>query len=182
MSNKKTNKDKVAPRKVPDRDDFYMGMAFWMASKSKDPNTQNAAIIVAESNIIIGTGYNGPPASYKDDELDWTRDPKKINKYDHIIHAEENAIIHCPFTLLIPGSTIYVTARPCKGCMLRIAHAQLRKVVFFPMQKDAGSMLNKDQDVVEDIIRRSKLTVEEFKGNLNWMRDRMSVMEELGIF
>lgn len=181
---KKKNSTKTDPRSVPDRDDFYMGLAFWIASKSKDPSTQNGAVIVAENNVIIGTGYNGPPASYKDDELDWGRP----HKYCHILHAEENAIDHCLLPLLLPGSTLYVTGRPCSpanngGCMLRIARAKIKRVVFFPMVRDAGSMLNKDVGVGDDIVKRSGLVIEEFKGNLNWMRDRMLfMMEVLGIF
>ena len=172
--------DKTPPRKVPDRDQYYMGQAFLIMAKSKDPATQNGAIIVSQDNCPIGTGYNGPPASYDDDDLDWSRP----NKYPHMVHAEHNAIDHCQLPLLLPGSTIYVTARPCKVCMLYIVNKGIKKVIFFPRACDSGSSINQDADIVDDIVKKTKGKVElvEFKGNLNWMRDHMLLLEDLGIF
>lgn len=180
MTKKKSSK--VDPRKTPDRDDWYMGLAFWIASKSKDPSTQNGAIIVSD-NAIIGTGYNGPPPDYDDQDMDWGRPAK----YDHIIHAEINAMDHCMLPLLLPGSTMYVTGMPCKICAIRIARRRIKKVVYFPLhlhQHDSGSMMGQDEDVVADIVRRTKgkLEMVEYKGDLNWMRDRILFFEELGIF
>lgn len=170
---------KTPPRNVPPRDDYYMGMAFWIASKSKDPATQNGAVIVSASNRIIGTGYNGPPASYNDDDLDWSRPAK----YPHIIHAERNAIDYCTAPWELPGSVIYVTARPCRDCMPGIANAQIKKVVWFPMSHDPQSMVMQDVELIDDIVRRSKIDFVEFKGNLNWMRDRLAYMiDKLNIF
>ena len=58
----KKEKEKVkGPRIVPNRDDRYMGLAFFHASFSKDQNTQVGAVIVNSNNEITGTGYNGPP-------------------------------------------------------------------------------------------------------------------------
>ena len=170
---------KTPPRNVPERDDYYMGLAFWIASKSKDPATQNGAVIVSQSNRIIGTGYNGPPAPYDDDAMDWSRP----FKYPHIIHAEENAIDCCTAHWQLPGSTIYITARPCKNCILRLANVRISKVVWFPMNHDPESMVVQDAELIEDIGKRSKLELVEFKGNLNWMRDRLAYMvEKLNIF
>ena len=183
MSKKKT---KVPPRKTSDRDDWYMGLAFWIAAKSKDPDTQNGAVIVS-GNVIIGTGYNGPPATYAYTEVNWSRPSKPDDtdcKYPHVIHAEENAMIHCQLPLLLPGSVVYVTARPCKDCILRLAAHGIKKGIYFnhPSAADPESMLNKHQELIEDIAKRGKVELVEFKGNLNWMRDRMLFLEELGIF
>lgn len=173
--------NKVSPRITPDRNSYYMGMSFWIASKSKDPNTQIGAYIVSENNVPIAVGYNGPPAAYDDNELDWKRSSKNdpSSKNDHIIHAEENAILHCSNQLLLPGATLYVTAKPCKGCILRIAHVGIKKVIYFPFKGDSGSLLQKDGEIIEDIAKRGKVELIEFTGNLNWMRDRIKFMEEV---
>ena len=92
-------------------------MALWAASFSKDPDTQVGAFIIDSSNRPLGWGYNGPPSSIKDEDINWERP----HKYDYVEHAEENAI---DFSRLgfqtLDGSTLYVTARPCKKCMLKI--------------------------------------------------------------
>ena len=44
------------PRKVPPRDDYYMGIAFWIASRSKDPNTQVGAVLAHPAVAHFGVG------------------------------------------------------------------------------------------------------------------------------
>ena len=70
---------KVPPRRVPPRDDYYMGQAFWIAAKSKDPSTQCGAIIVSRDNSPLGTGYNGPPKKINDTSVSWDRPEKYPN-------------------------------------------------------------------------------------------------------
>ena len=174
-------KKKMPPRKVPSRDEKYMGLAHWMASFSKDPNTQMGAVIVTGDNHPLGWGYNGPPRSIKDMDIDWSRP----EKYDYIIHAEENAIDHCMRTP--SGATLYVTGFPCKKCMLKIVQYNIRKVVWFPYESQDGSSMFNDpeqKEISESIAIKATpiVTIAKFDGNLNWMRDRMMVMETLGVF
>ena len=171
---------KIPPRKTPTRDEKYMGAAFMEASFSKDPNTQIGAVIVTLHNVPLGRGYNGPPPQYNDSDMDWSRPAK----YKNIIHAEINAIKHSDPNKL-SGATIYVTSKPCACCMLAIVTAGITKVIYFKLKTtEAGSMLQ-DAKIFEDadeIAQNGKVRVEEFKGNLNWMRDRMKQMEQMGIF
>lgn len=175
---KSSKASKVGPRRVPERDEFYLGMAFWVASKSKDPSTQNGAIIISKDNSPLGFGYNGPPKNYDDDDLDWSRE----NKRPHIIHAEQNAIMWTAAKWCLPGSTMYVTGRPCSVCMGIIAANNIARVVFFPMVRDAGSMMMQDWDITVDVAKRGKVTLVEFPKRLGWMRDRILFFEELDIF
>lgn len=172
--------EKKGPRKTPCRDDFYMGMAFWISSKSKDPNTQVGAFIVSEDNVPLSTGYNGPPASYDDDDLDWRRP----TKYLHILHAEINAIHYCGNREKLKGGTIYITASPCPKCMLEIVAVGVKRVVYFDFNPpSAESSINEDEfNKTEEIANRGKITFKKFSGNLNWMRDRIKFMETLNIF
>lgn len=174
-------KNKTPPRKVPSRDEKYMGLALWHAAFSKDPATQVGAVIVdTKRNKIIGTGYNGPPPEYDDYEVDWSRPAK----YDDMVHAEDNAIEHR--TRDIPEtSVIYVTAMPCKKCMLRIVNAGIKKVIFLTNKyfDPNSSLANKESfEGSLRIAKKGKIEVQEFKGNLNWMRDRVLWMEKAGIF
>ena len=171
---------RIPPRDVPLREDYYMGMAFWIASKSKDPNTQVGAIIISNKNSVLGSGYNGPPRQIDDNAINWDRS----YKYDFICHAEENAIDYAFGSL--SDATIYVTAQPCVKCMLRIVKSGIKSVVYYPMNKktDNGSMLAVEemQKKTEEIATLGGVFLSEFDGNLNWMRDRMKWMESIGIF
>lgn len=170
----------MLPRKVPSRDEKYMGLAFFHASFSKDPSTQVGAVIVNSDNEITGTGYNGPPKKINDSLIDWSRP----NKYSYIKHAEANAIDHS--LISTKNCTLYVTGIPCQKCMLEIVDAEISKVVYFDMRNlvDSKSMLsnNLEMQITQKIASLSDVELVSFSGNLNWMKDRMIFLDSLGIF
>jgi deoxycytidylate deaminase len=55
-------------------DEYFMGVAFLSAQRSKDPNTQVGACIVDQDRCIIGIGYNGFPRGCSDEVLPWARE------------------------------------------------------------------------------------------------------------
>lgn len=168
---------KRKPRYVPTRDERYMGLAFWIASFSKDPDTQVGALIVSDKNVPVGFGYNGPPSSFYDIDVDWRRP----GKYSFIRNAEANAITYSHGSL--EDSTLYVTTYPCE--MLDIIAVKIKKVIYFPFAPDKESSLCLDEKVIsitEDIAKKAKVGLAKFDGNLNWMRDRMGEMNLLGVF
>ena len=172
----------VPPRKVPSRDERYMGLAFINAAFSKDPNTQHGAQIVTNDNEPLGAGYNGPPKEIDDADINWTREFKI--KYSYINHAEFNAILHSDRDKL-NGSIIYVTGKPCPACMLKIVTYGIKKVIYFEDSKhhDTESMcISDDMRITDDIAKKAGIVLQRFSGNLNWMRDRMEFLKNLGIF
>jgi len=133
------------------------------------------AQIVSKDNEPLGWGYNGPPKILNDDEINWDRP----EKYDWIHHAEYNAIRYSKGDL--EGATIYVIGCPCKKCMLDIIGEGIKRVVWFRQRTDGTSVVDPDPRSFE-IARAAGVSVEEFTGNLHWMRDRMQQMEEMGVF
>ena len=177
----KKEKKKVLPRVVPNRDDYYMGEAFIIASKAKDPRTQIGCRIVSANNDPISTGYNGPPKRINDNAIDWDRPAK----YPYIIHAEDNAIKRAKKKGEgLVGATVYVTGPPCKACMLDIVEAEIARVVYFRPKADSGSLLanNEEWETTQEIAKAGGVRLDRFQGNLNWLRDRMESLKELGVF
>ena len=174
-------KKKVPPRKVPTRDEKYMGLAFMYAALSKDPKTQHGSQIVTSNNIPLGWGYNGPPKHIKDIDINWDRP----DKYPYIRHSEPNAIKHSDREKTV-GATMYITGKPCAPCMLEIVDAGISRVVYYEDKShhDKNSMCVNDEHMgsTEDIARRGGVRLEAFEGNLNWLRDRIKALEEFGIF
>ncbi|XP_050372510.1 uncharacterized protein LOC126790350 [Argentina anserina] len=77
-----------------------MAIAFLSAERSKDPNRQvGACLVVSQSGIILGIGYNGFPRGCLDDKLPWaklsrTGDPLETKYPNYVCHAEVNAILN----------------------------------------------------------------------------------------
>ena len=85
-------------RTVIEWNQYQMELACKVAERSKDPNTQVGCRIVDCENHVISEGYNGFGAGVFETEQMWQRP----EKYDHVIHAETNAIGHAAFLLSSP--------------------------------------------------------------------------------
>ncbi len=110
-------------------DQYFMSLAFVAAQRSPDPRTKHGAIIVNEQYRVLGMGYNGHPrGGINDLSYDWDSD----DKYDHVIHAELNAILNCVQPPI--DGTIYITGRPCVQCALAIAQSGIKTVIFGPVE------------------------------------------------
>jgi len=101
----------------------WMTVAHITSLLSRDPSTQVGAVITSKNNKQCSLGYNGPPSGFDDSKEDW--DDRSI-KMEMVIHAEENALLNCPFDK--QGCKIYVTHKPCHRCLIRIYQAGIREV------------------------------------------------------
>lgn len=109
-------------------EEYFMGIAFLSAKRSKDPVTQVGACIVKD-NKIIGIGYNGFPKGSSDDELPWGKSDNFLeSKHAYVVHAELNAILNSNGNL--NGATIYVTHFPCNECSKAIVQSGITKVIY----------------------------------------------------
>jgi dCMP deaminase len=164
---------KKKPRSVPSWDDYFMALCFIIASRSKDPATQHGAIIVDGKHRIQGTGYNGASSLISDADIDWSRPAK----YPFITHAECNAIDHTTGGPdVLEGSTIYITGMPCSECTKRIVSKKIKKIIYGPQ---SSMMVNQeDWQHTKELARLSKIVLERYSGNLNWLRDRMCWMDD----
>ena len=96
-----------------DWDRRFLELADHIAGWSKDPSRGVGAVIVGPNKQILATGYNGLPRGV-DDRPERLERPAK---YDLIVHAEMNAIVHCARDGISPvNATIYVTFMPCIRC------------------------------------------------------------------
>jgi dCMP deaminase len=180
----KNKNKKKAPREVVDVDDYFMGMAFWTATRSRDPHRQEGAVIVSQDGHIISAEPNGIPDLIKTDDFSWER----VERLDYVERAIPNALWAASSSGQLWGrdseQTIYVTAFPSKRCMRAIIRAKLEKVVWFPLHEklDISEISDKETEAVKKLATLSKVGFEEYKGNLNWMRDQLAKFEAVGIF
>lgn len=110
-------------------DEYFMGVAFLAAQRSKDPSTQVGACIVDENNKIVSCGYNGMPSGVEDDALSWEHGEGLESKYLYVCHAEFNAILNTRGSLL-KGCRIYVSLFPCNECAKAIIQTGIKEVIY----------------------------------------------------
>lgn len=118
----------------PSWDVYYLSQCFLIAQRSIDQNTKCGAVIVSKDNRVLSQGYNGPLRN-ADDTLVPLHRP---DKYPHMIHAEENAILSYNGSQQdIGGARIYITGSPCHKCLRMILQKGIKHIVYpkFPITK-----------------------------------------------
>ena len=112
-------------------DQYFMGIAYLSAQRSKDPSTQVGACIVGSDNRILSVGYNGMPEGCEDDDMPWGRDGSALDsKYMFVCHAELNAILNYRGSGNVKGARCYVTLFPCNECAKAIIQSGIKEVIY----------------------------------------------------
>lgn len=141
-------------------DRFYMGMAQYMASKSKDPSTQVGAVITKD-NRVVSTGYNGFARGVEDTEERLTN---RELKYKLVIHAEENAAAFASEPLT--GCTLYtwpfMTCTPCASRMSQHGIARHVAPHISVMPEDVQERWKDNLELAEQVHGESKIQVDFF--------------------
>ena len=112
-------------------DQYFMGMAKYVATRSKDPSTQVGAVVTGPDHRIRATGYNGFASGV-------TESPDRTTNRDlkllYTEHAERNAIYSAARAgVPLDGCTLYVCGLPpCADCARAIIQAGIVAVVTLP--------------------------------------------------
>jgi dCMP deaminase len=131
----------------PSKIENYMDMAEVIAKRSHDTETQVGAILVNRaSNAIIATGFNGFVRNAPDDILPTTRP----DKYEYVIHAEQNLIGNCAkHGISMENCMLVCTLSPCKLCMRLLFNCGITEVVVKSLYKDFNDILTMKDIKVE---------------------------------
>jgi dCMP deaminase len=112
--------DDVYTSKVPMIPALLKMCKLWAQLRSKDPNTKVGAVVYDDKSGAAFYGYNGFNKGMPDYKAIWdNRDPKSpSSKYNHVRHAEANAITKALQCLRdLSGTVLVVTHLPCIACM-----------------------------------------------------------------
>lgn len=106
-------------------DKRFFELAKLVSSWSKDPSSQVGAVVVDDKRRIVSVGFNGFPMGVEDSS-------ERLNvrevKYELIVHAEANAILTAPRSVV--GCSIYVYPYlPCSRCAGAIIQSGIKRVV-----------------------------------------------------
>ena len=135
-----------------------MGMAHKVKERSIDAQTQCGCVITDIDHHVLGVGYNGFPADIDDSALPNVRP----DKYDFVLHAEENAVLNCEHRPT--GGIAYVTIKPCLHCLMFLWQAGVREIVYDA--PEAAMTSDEETKLKFDImawLMSHKLTIREYK-------------------
>ena len=120
----------------PSWDDYYINIAWVVASRSSCIRRRVGALIVVERQII-STGYNGTPFGVKNcDEGGCPRCASDAPsgsglEYCLCVHGEQNAIaLAARQGTATRDSSLFVTTRPCFNCLKESVQAGIREVIY----------------------------------------------------
>jgi dCMP deaminase len=115
----------VTPRDRNWWDRWFLGLAEYTATASKDPSTKVGAAIVRPDKTIASLGYNGFPRGIADTE---ERLQDRETKYGLVVHGELNAILTAREPL--HGYTLYTWPLfTCSNCAKLVIQSGITRVV-----------------------------------------------------
>ena len=152
----------MGARQRPSWLDYFMALAWVVACRANCSRRPVGALIVKDQSTI-STGYNGTPAGVKNcDDGGCPRcasDAPRHHGYETClcVHAEQNAILLAAQRgAATKGATLYVTLRPCLGCLKEIIQAGIREVVY-DQPFDYEGELKDVETVYQNLIKDTKL-------------------------
>lgn len=135
-------------------DDFYMGMAYYVATKSPDEQTKHGAVLVSTKHKLLGIGFNGFPPDFPDKDLPRTRP----DKYPYMVHAESNCLDNSDPNKH-EGSTLYVTGQPCLNCMKRITSRRIGRLCY---GTTVSNCTQGEEEILNNMVRFSGIEVSHY--------------------
>lgn len=118
----------------PSKNRYWMGIAEAVSLRSHDAETKVGAILVKnDTGMVVATGHNGFVRGAPDNLL-----PKvRPEKYEYIVHAEENLIAHCAKSgISVDNCTLVITLSPCQKCLRLVWQAGITKVICRDVYRD----------------------------------------------
>jgi dCMP deaminase len=120
----------------------YMDIAKVCANRSHDSETKVGAVLVNnKSGAVLATGYNGFVRGADDGNLPNLRP----EKYEYILHAEQNLISNCSrHGISMEDCTLVCTHSPCKLCMRMLFNCGITEVIVETLYTDFEQIIKMD--------------------------------------
>lgn len=114
-------------------DEYFIKMAELVAERSSCLSRKVGCVLVSKDNIVLSTGYNGPPRGQEHCK-ECIR--KKTNNLHlcRAIHAEQNALLFCPDINKIEKA--YITYSPCNSCMKLFLNTSCKEIIYLEDYKE----------------------------------------------
>lgn len=106
-------------------DKWFLGLAQYVSTASKDPSTKVGAVVIDPLNRVVSVGYNGFPRGVTDSA---ERYDNRDLKQKIVVHAEINAMTFAQRSLA--GCTLYTWPFGCCArCAVQVIQNGIKRVV-----------------------------------------------------
>ena len=118
----------------PSKHRYWMSLAEAASMRSHDDETKVGGVLIKnDTGMLVATGHNGFARGAPDGILPTTRP----EKYEYMIHAEENLISHCAKSgIPIDNCTLVITLSPCQKCLRLMWQAGITQVICRDLYRD----------------------------------------------
>ena len=142
---------------------WFLGMAKYVSTASKDPSTKTGGVIVRPDKTIVSVGFNGFPRKIAD-KLELLENREE--KYKRIVHSEMNAILNAHGS--VEGCTLYNwPGQSCARCAVHVIQAGIIRVVSpDSSHTDFGIRWRKEIELAESLFKEAEVEVVYIKGLL----------------
>jgi len=154
--------------KRPTWDEYFMGIARLVATRSTCLRRQVGAVIVKDGNVLT-TGYNGTPAGITHcEQTGCLRDKLNVPSGERHelcrgLHAEQNAIIQAAkHGVNISGGTLYCSNFPCVICAKMLINAGISTVIYLSGYPD---------ELGKEMLAEAKIVTRQFEGDSVTLED-----------
>jgi hypothetical protein len=135
-------------------DEYWMGIAFLIAAKFKSKNV----IIVVKDNQLVYINKEKLLCSSLE--------------YEHYQQPDIDIVANCKDLSMC---VVYCTFTPDYHVISNLASTNLKKIIFYKNE----NLCEVSQDFIDCF---QNIALIPFSGNLNWMKDYISILESFGIF
>ena len=137
-------------------DKWFIGLAVYVSTASKDPSTKCGAVIATADHRIVSVGFNGLPRGVLDSE---SRLNNREIKYKMIVHAEANAILFADGRAA--ACTLYTwPILPCNECAKLIIQTDITRVVSGQLHEETRARWGSSIEVGTDMLDEAGVEVE----------------------
>lgn len=175
---KKTDEFNRLPKVIRNRanfEDYFMGLAFAIATRSMDGQTHHGTLLVDKHKHIVSTGYNSFPRGMPDAALPNLRP----EKYEWMIHSEIAALSNLTVNLWQnPGVVAFITGTPCLSCLMTLWNSGITQ--FCIADRSGWSMDASEKESWDFFVYESKIDIRVVKPNLNWLKDLVEELKTYG--
>lgn len=118
----------------PSKYSYWMSLAEAVSQRSHDDETKVGAVLIKnDTGMVVATGHNGFARGAPDHLLPRTRP----EKYEYMIHAEDNLIAHCAKSgISVDNCSLVITLSPCQKCLRLMWQAGITQVICRDLYRD----------------------------------------------
>ena len=173
---------KINPRITPPKEDVFMGLIYMTAVLSKDPVTQQCALLVDSKDRWVSYGVNYiPKPEHGQQGYKWDEEGREVAMVPADVAAiDRGNKLYVPgvsYTDAFTSHTLYITSPPSLAGVQSAMRNGLKKFIYG--KEIPGYFSEAEWERTQLLAKNYRIELIAFKGNLGWVADRVMSLSNL---